>query len=278
MNVYSLAEIASQTITRFSSGWDEMDWAYGRRSDYGLPRGAISLWAGARGIGKTRLLTQLMIELDKQGLSSLIFQGEVSPSQFKGEKMRGYVPKGSIWVSPAVSVDAQCEIIQRLRPDLVIIDSVQQVEEYNGGRGGKQLVRKLRSALAYGGHLILVSHLTQGGQTKGGTELPHEVDIECHLSSWDSHVPQNFKLVVGKNRYGKSGGEVVFQHRDEGVVVWSESRYDDRDWVSSRGGRTPQQLAQRAADRKWAEEAVDEFFHGPRPTKGFWGVVGRLLG
>jgi hypothetical protein len=97
------------------------------------------------------------------------------------------------------------------------------------------------------------------------------------MQPWDALYPQNFKLVVGKNRFGKTGGTVIFQHRDEGVVEWSQNHFDDPDWVCIRGGRTAEQLAAQAASRRLGQQIANEYYYGP-PVKGFWGVVSRVLG
>ena len=218
MNVQALQDIASEHLSRFGSAWDELDWALGRKNDYGIPRGKISLWAGSPGIGKTRIIVQLMKSLDVNGLKCLLFQGEQSPASFKDEKMKGYVPYTGIWISEETAIDEQIKIkiIEQLKPDLVITDSVQQVEEYEGGRGAKMIVSKLHKALEYGGHVIFISQLTQAGKTAGGNKLPHFVDVECKITKATALSDSLILLTVGKNRCGKSGGMVVFAHRDWG--------------------------------------------------------------
>jgi predicted ATP-dependent serine protease len=232
MNVYELQQIKAERVDRLSSTWAELDWAYGHRGSWGLPKGKISLWAGESGIGKTRLVVELAKRLDQAGHTSLIFQGEVSPEQFAGEKMQGYTPKTHIWVSPAVAIDEQIQLIKELKPDVIVTDSVQQVEEYNNGRGAKDIVRRIREAIAYGGHVIFLSQMTVGGEPRGGTVLSHEVDITGSLHHWSALTPSIFMLIIRKNRFGKTKGEVVFGHWEWGVECQSEYRLKDDDWMA----------------------------------------------
>ncbi len=168
--------------------------------------------------------------------SSMIFQGEVSPGRFKGEKMAGYSPRGNIWVSGDVAIDEQVAAIAQYKPRLVITDSVQQIEEYRDGRGAREIVRKIRDVIERTGtHVIFISQLTRGGNSKGGTNLPHEVDVECHLTKASDCTPGLFLFIVGKNRFGKTGGEVVFSHQDWGVECQSNHMYDDPSWQRSMG-------------------------------------------
>lgn len=232
MQVFRLNEVTPDQVTRFPVGFDELDWAYGRPHEWGVPMGRISLWSGEKGVGKTRLLSQLMKVWDERGWTSLIFQGEVSPAQFASEKMRGYT-SDRILISQDVSIDEQIRAIATYRPHFVITDSVQQIEEYRGGRGAKEIVRKLRALLELTQtHVIFISQLTAAGTTRGGTELPHEVDVEVYVKRWAPKTcPDLFYMEIMKNRYGRSGKEVVFCHKDWGVECQSQHRMKDADWV-----------------------------------------------
>jgi predicted ATP-dependent serine protease len=232
MQVYKLSDVTPELLRRVSTTEMELDWAFGRKGDWGLVKGKISLWSGERGVGKTRLLSQLMKAWDKVGCSSMLFQGEVSPGQFAAEKMAGY-KSDRIFISPSTLIDEQIEAIQHYAPTFVITDSVQQIEEYKGGRGAKEIVRKLRDVLEVTGtHVIFISQLTTTGKTKGGTELPHEVDVECYVRKWAPKVsPHLIGLTVAKNRYGEAGKEVVMCHQDWGVEFQSQNRLQDAIWV-----------------------------------------------
>lgn len=238
MEVFDLSNLDAEHTSRILTSWDELDWAYGSNTSYGLPSGSISLWSGAPGIGKTRLLVELMKRFDQMNppQTSMIFQGEISPARFKGEKMGDYIPCGNIWVSGDVAIDEQIAAIDHYKPRLVITDSVQQIEEYRGGRGAKEIVRKIRDVIERTDtHVIFISQLTREGKSKGGTDLPHEVDVECIIESGQKVSDSLFVLTVGKNRFGCKGREVVFAHHDWGVRCESNNRFEDDDFLESIG-------------------------------------------
>lgn len=248
MTVFALNSLKSEVVTRFSSGADELDWVYGHPGNYGIPCGRISLWAGQHGVGKTRLLVQLMKQWDRMGLSSLIFQGEVSKEQFAGEKFSEW-KSDRIFISDDRKIDDQIAVIASVKPDIVITDSVQQVEEYDGGRGSREIVRKIRDVIGpIGAHLIFISHLNKAGTSSGTTELPHEIDIEAYLQRvkinfdkiktmeqlrevWGLDVPGVFSMELSKNRYGSSGKKIYFKHTNTGVECISQHRLRDPAWM-----------------------------------------------
>jgi predicted ATP-dependent serine protease len=236
MSLQRLDQIVPETTGRMPSTFDELDWAYGKKGDWGIPRGRISVWAGQQGVGKTRLLTQMMKGWDGIGLTSLICQGEVSAGQFAAEKMGGY-KSNRIWVTPEMDILSQIEALERVKPAVMITDSVQQVEQYKNGRGAKDIVRQIRQVISgTGTHVIFISQMTTEGKTKGGTTLPHECDIEAKLVRWSpDFAPDIFMLTVEKNRYGSFGRQVAFCHKDWGVECQSKNRLKDNDWRKEHG-------------------------------------------
>lgn len=182
MTVQRIQDIEAEELTRIPTTYDELDWFYGRSGSWGQPCSRIILWGGESGTGKTRLLVSLAKRWDAIGISTMFAQGEVTPAQFKGDYLKGFTPEGGMWVMSGMTVPEIKDAIQKYRPKVFITDSVQQIEEYAGGRGAKEVVRELREACEPGDtSIILISQLTTGGTAKGGTELPHEVDGVCYL-------------------------------------------------------------------------------------------------
>ena len=220
MAVYKLSEIETNHIKRFTSTFGGLDRAYGYPGHYGIPCGRLSLWSGEHGVGKTRLVAELMKRWAREGISSLIFQGEVSPEQFKGEKL-GDFDSDLIGVSDDVDIEEQVHVIMDTGPQVAIFDSIQQIDEYRGGLGAKEIVRSLREIInVTGTHVIFLSHLGKDGKTKGRTDISHEVDIEGHLYTDEGifyaseHV---FLMKLTKNRYGNVQEELSFKHMSWGI-------------------------------------------------------------
>ena len=137
------------------------------------------------------------------------------------------------------------EVMREVRPTIVIIDSVNEIEEFeNGnkkearnlinGREGEKGLRDICQEI--GCHLILLSQLNQDGSIKGGTSLPHLVDIALDIESFEVNNPSLFTISVGiKHRYGRRGPEfnTVWQHLDDGVQCISENRLKDKIWLDT---------------------------------------------
>lgn len=233
MGLYKATDVTPETVTRITSTYDELDWLFGKSKSWGLPKGRITLITGVRGGGKTRLLTQLIKGWDRLGWKTLMSQGEVSVGQFVAEKFEGYVPP-NCYLCDGMGIEDQIDALATVSPAVAITDSVQQIEEFKGGKGAKDIIRKIRSVISHTGtHLILISQVTTTGTARGGSELPHEVDCESYLTKWAPNQFPNFvSLEIAKNRYGESGKEAIFCHKDEGLICQSQNRLKDEKWVA----------------------------------------------
>ncbi len=232
MGLYKASEVSPEQVDRLSTTIDELDWLFGRPREWGLPKGRITLITGARGTGKTRILTDLVERLDQRGEKTLFSQGEVSVGQFVAEKFEHGVP-ANCYLCDGMGIDEQISAFAKIQPAIAITDSVQQIEEYKSGRGAKEVIRKIRSVIQHTGtHVILISQMTTTGTSRGGTELPHEVDIEAYLEKWAPRTCPNFiSLKIAKNRYGEAGKEALYCHQDNGIECQSTNRLKDERWV-----------------------------------------------
>lgn len=238
MNAKNLRQIEPEEVSRIRLPFDELNWAYGVSGNWGVPKGRISLWSGEPGVGKSRLLAELMKIFGSQGKDSLIFQGEVSAGQFAAEKFRD-IDSEHIYISESKFLKDICNDILKISPILVFIDSFQMIRDEKGlARDAgmspiEYMIENLRSVLSdAGSHLILISQLNKEGKTKGSNDLPHLVDIECYLTKFMVSITDGglFQFKIEKNRYGKSGKTVIFSHKDWGVECQSNHRLDDSDW------------------------------------------------
>jgi hypothetical protein len=132
-----------------------------------------------------------------------------------------------------------------LRPHLVVIDSINEIDEFSKQNQQIDVFRSLREAISVArSHLILMAQLNADGSVKGGTKGPHLVDITANLE----YFPQNeyvyrktheemalndmirtygngiFRFRIYKNRYGKSSVMTTCLHRSWGIEM-PEWRY-----------------------------------------------------
>ena len=134
MNVLPLNEIKSEGIVRTSTGMPELDKILGISEDgtSGMADGSLIMLAGTAGTGKSRLAIEIGTNLNRVGHSTLTFQLEVTPSDFKGWTKNKVANPSNFFVSPERDRRKQIEIIKNIRPKFVIVDSVNRYDvSYN---------------------------------------------------------------------------------------------------------------------------------------------------
>ena len=141
MNVFRASDLEASPVVRVPTGIAEFDWQLGESNGiYGMPLGMLTVIAAPAGMGKTRLLARLSeIFIKSSGKRVLFMQSEVTPAQFASEKL-GHLSeavKDRFFVTPTTNLQGQLDIIRKVRPTLVIIDSAQQIDEFEKGRGSK---------------------------------------------------------------------------------------------------------------------------------------------
>lgn len=223
----SLKKIGQKKFSRIPTGITELDRVLGS----GLVSGSISLLAGEPGIGKSTLLTQLCLTLlaaQKPLKSILYICGEESPEQIKIrinrmiKKLPVKISKNFLFL-PETDADIINQVIQNTQPGLIIVDSVQtlKTDDLSGMAGSvgqvrecsyrlQQTVKKLHLPL------ILVGHVTKGGEIAGPKVLEHLVDVVLQLEGDKKH---NFRILRSqKNRFGPVDEIGIFQMEEQGMT------------------------------------------------------------
>ena len=225
--VYKISEVESKEVTRISSGIPHLDTIYGG----GLPRGRVSIWSGAPGVGKSRVTIEISKFANNNGLRVLVFQNEVSPSEFKNWIKGKITNEDEYLVSNYSTIEEQIAALYTYAPDLVITDSLNMIQGFDSRTKIRDIMNKFKQAVDdINAHAILIGHLGKDGKTKGNTDIVHLVDVVCHLkphAAWKEKVgrvtythapfPGVFYITVDKNRYGQSGGYVAFHHESYGI-------------------------------------------------------------
>ncbi len=113
--------------------------------------------------------------------------------------------------------------IKDLKPDYVIIDSVQtmQMPEVTSAVGSVAQIREVTAALMQvaktnGITIFIVGHVTKGGTIAGPKILEHMVDTVLYFEG-DMHRTYRILRAV-KNRFGSTNEIGVFEMRDGGLV------------------------------------------------------------
>ncbi len=215
--IYKLSEIKTTDNSRLKTGEGELDSVLGG----GLVPGMIVLVAGEPGIGKSTLLTQVVMNVK----NSLYVCGEESASQVALRVQRLKGPKGQSDLRLFESTDAD-EIVGKIRgekPGLVVVDSIQTLttSDLTGVAGSVGQVRESADRLADVGKelgipIFLVGHVTKEGTIAGPRVLEHLVDT---VITFEGERGQPLRLIRAvKNRFGPTDEVGVFGMVERGLI------------------------------------------------------------
>lgn len=241
----SLANIELSPVDRISSGCLELDWMFGfskiseESAKWGIPMKTISLISAQNGTGKSRMASTLAKSFAERGMSVLYFQGEMPLENFVDKIQADPHIHKNFYLSEENSLDKMTAIIYDAKPNIVIIDSVNQIYEFKFcGKHSADIIIDgdethigLRKVCNDNNTIIiLLGQLNLDGSSKGGSSLPHLVDISFNLEPC-KEKKKEFKMSIWtKNRYGKKGPETIWEHRYEGCFCISNNRLEDEDW------------------------------------------------
>lgn len=189
----------------------------------GLVPGAVVLVAGEPGIGKSTLLLDACGKAGREGRRVLYITGEESAAQVRLRAERIEALARTLYLAAETDLGAALGHIDAVRPDLVVIDSVQTISSagLDGAAGNVAQVREVASALiavskARGIATFLVGHVTKDGSIAGPRVLEHLVDV---VLQFEGERHSRLRLVrAAKNRYGPTDEVGCFDLSDVGIV------------------------------------------------------------
>jgi DNA repair protein RadA/Sms len=212
-----LVDVAVEAAARISTGVPEFDRVLGG----GLVPASLVLLAGEPGVGKSTLLLTALRAMSAER-RALLVTGEESAAQVKlrADRLGG---GGDVEILAETELDAVCATLERERPDVCVIDSVQTL--YSGevgaapgsvGQVREASARLLRVAKEAGVATILVGHVTKDGAVAGPRVLEHLVD--CVLQFEGDRYHAHRILRAAKNRFGSTNELGVFEMTGGGLV------------------------------------------------------------
>lgn len=185
----------------------------------GLVPGSVVLLGGEPGVGKSTLVMQWASSV---GGSALVVSAEESPHQVAMRAERLGVDAGEVLVSGEATVPGIVAEAERLRPRLLVVDSVQTVSVPDAGgiAGGPGQVREAAAQLvAFAKRsdvpVIVIGHVTKDGSIAGPKLLEHMVDVVLYLEG-DAERGIRFLRSV-KNRFGAVNDVGVFEMTGSGL-------------------------------------------------------------
>ena len=129
---------------------------------------------------------------------------------------------GSLQILCETNLETIREIIERKKPDTVIIDSIQTMfhEDISSAPGSVSQVREstnvlMQIAKGLGVSVFIVGHVTKEGNVAGPRVLEHMVDTVLYFEG-DRHASYRILRAV-KNRFGSTNEIGVFEMRNTGL-------------------------------------------------------------
>jgi DNA repair protein RadA/Sms len=200
----------------------------------GLVPGSVTVLGGEPGIGKTTLAMQL---LGWWAGPTLYISGEESPQQVKQRALRLGITTpnrpsdeadparrgGDVWIAAEVSLRGILDAVERTRPDVVVIDSIQTIadERIASSPGSSTQIRECTQQLVVeakrrGVAMVLVGHVTKEGALAGPRALEHVVDTVLSFEGERHHALRLLRAV--KHRFGATDELGLFEMTSCGLV------------------------------------------------------------
>ena len=212
-----LVDVEAADAERLTTGVSELDRVLGG----GLVPASLVLVSGDPGIGKSTLLLMALRAMSEKRKVVLV-TGEESAAQVKlrAERLGG---GGDVHVLAETNMDEVCATLERERPEVVVIDSVQTLyaPDLGSATGSVAQVREatgrlLRLAKEERIAIFLVGHVTKDGAVAGPRVLEHLVD--CVLQFEGDRYRSHRVLRAVKNRFGSTNELGVFEMTSAGLV------------------------------------------------------------
>jgi DNA repair protein RadA/Sms len=213
-----LVEVEAEEADRIPTGVPELDRVLGG----GLVPASLVLVGGEPGVGKSTLLLMALRAISDSGRRVLLVTGEESKAQVKlrADRLGG---AGAIEILAETELETVCATLERERPDVCAIDSVQTLyaSELGSAPGSVAQVREaaarlLRVAKEAGVAVFLVGHVTKDGAVAGPRVLEHLVD--CVLQFEGDRFRAHRILRAAKNRFGSTNEIGIFEMTGAGLV------------------------------------------------------------
>ena len=211
-----LGEITGQGPERLPLGDDELDRVLGG----GLVRGSLLLVGGEPGIGKSTLMLQVALRLDRYKV--LYVSGEESEQQLKMRADRIGLSAAPCFILTETCVESIIAQAEALQPDIVVIDSIQTLysEDIDSSAGSIVQIRECAARLQQFAKtrrisVFMIGHITKEGSLAGPKVLEHIVDTVLQFEG-DRHYDYRILRSL-KNRFGSTHEMGIYEMQAQGL-------------------------------------------------------------
>lgn len=215
---FRIDEINISNFARVTTNMKDVDRLFGG----GIVAGSLVLLAGDPGIGKSTLLLQLSHAFAAQGSNVLYVCAEESVEQTSLRAHRLNVAEKHLYLLNETNFSLIKQEVDRLRPSVLIIDSVQVVykSSLSSSAGSVNQVREVTTECMHLAKqekitIFLIGHVTKSGEIAGPRVLEHLVDIVLEFEGDRHHGYRLLRSV--KNRFGPTDDIAIFQMKEKGL-------------------------------------------------------------
>ena len=200
---------------RIKTGMGEADRVLGG----GILSGSLILLGGSPGVGKSTLSLHLCSGVN---VKTLYISAEESEEQVAIRAQRLQIDQKQLFLSGENEIDGIGNHIDRIKPELVIIDSIQTI--MNSGLdslpGSPSQIRDcgqrlLETSKQQNISILIVGHVTKEGAIAGPKMLEHMVDTVLYMEGDDRSDHRILRSI--KNRFGTTHEIGLFQMDELGL-------------------------------------------------------------
>ena len=203
-------EIECGKTVRIDTGNSEVNRVLGG----GVVPGSLILLGGEPGIGKSTLSLQLALR--NNGMTTLYVSGEESAEHIRLRADRIGINNENCTVYTETLLENVVAQIDTLRPDIVVIDSIQTMASslLESSPGSVSQIREcaatlLKYAKSTGTAIFIIGHITKEGTIAGPKVLEHIVDV---VLQFEGDNNSSYRILRGiKNRFGATFEIGVFE-------------------------------------------------------------------
>lgn len=214
-----ISDVQTEDLPRYKTGSEELDRVLGG----GVIPGSMVLIAGDPGVGKSSLTLRICSDVARQGRKVLYVTGEESTRQVRMRADRLGALADTLYVVSETNLDTITRHIENVKPELLIIDSIQTIfrPDIESAPGSVSQVREssvelLRIAKKRGIAAFIIGHVTKDGGLAGPRVLEHIVDTVLFFEGEKNAEYRVLRAV--KNRFGSTNELGLFEMRDTGLA------------------------------------------------------------
>ena len=209
-------EIKSSNETRINANDNEFNRVLGG----GLVTGSLVLVGGEPGIGKSTLLLQIALNINR--LRVLYITGEESEQQIKMRANRIGSKNEDCYILAETLTQNIFQHIENIQPQLIVIDSIQTLHTnyIESSAGSISQIRECAAefqkyAKITNTPVVLIGHITKDGGLAGPKILEHMVDT---VLQFEGERNYGYRILrAAKNRFGSTSELGIYEMHDTGL-------------------------------------------------------------